>query len=103
MGVGGMSAGGMNVDRIHTAGVTWREVPGIYKARLRRLWQVLRLSLLAAIIVLATVVMLPLIFGFALFSGHFILTALGVFVVLLVSGRLYWMSLKLAFNLGKRR
>ena len=95
-----MSAGGMSADRIYP---TWREVPGIYKARFRRLWQVVRLSLLAAIILLVTVILLPFIFGFVLFSGHFILTAIAVFVVLLVSGKLYWMSLKLALNIGKRR
>ena len=102
MSAGGMSAGGMGANRVYLR-VTWREVPGIYKARFRKLWQVLRLSLLAAIIVLFTFILVPLIFGFVLFSGHLIVTAIAIAIALLVSARLYWMSLKLAFNIGKRR
>lgn len=101
MSVGGTSAGGMGAERIYKSRITWREVPGIYKARFRRLWHVMRLSLLAAVLVLSTVILLPLLFGFALFSGHFLLTAILVTAVLLIAGRLYWMSLKLAFGSWK--
>jgi hypothetical protein len=78
--------------------ITWGEVPGIYKARFRELWQVLRLSLLAAAIAFATVVLIPLMLGAALFSGHVILMVIVVLVALLVSAWLFWKSLKLAFT-----
>jgi hypothetical protein len=79
----------------------WQEIPGIYKARFRELWRVLGRSLLAAIVALATVVLLPLVFGFVVFAGHVTLTAVGAFIVLLVSGWLYWNSLKLALKAWK--
>ena len=94
----GIVAGGTS-----PSGEAWREIPGIYKARFRTLWRVLRLSLLAAIVALATVVLLPLLFGFVVFSGHFTLTVIGVSIVLFFSGWLYWKSLKLAFNAWKGR
>jgi hypothetical protein len=103
MSAGGMSAGGMGTHHVYRSRITWREVPGIYKARFRRLWQVMRLSLLAAILLFSTVVLLPLLFGAAFFSGHFLLTAIAVGVVLFVAGWLYWMSLKLAFESWKGR
>ncbi len=93
-----MSAGGMYLGGIYKKRITWREVPGIYKARFLRLWRVLKLSLLASIIAIVTVVLLPLIFGIALFSAHVLWTAIVVSAALLVAGWLYWKSLKLAFG-----
>lgn len=80
------------------SGVSWREVPGIYKARLKRLWQVMRLSLLASALLFVTIVLAPFLFAFALFSSHVILTSIGVGLVLLVAGRMMWMSFKLALS-----
>lgn len=97
MSAGGMSLGGMNRQRI-----TWREVPGIYRARFLRLWQVVKLSLLATIVAVVTVVLLPVILGIAFFSAHIILAAIVVFATLLVSAWLYWKSLKLAFGIKDR-
>jgi uncharacterized membrane protein len=97
-----MSAGGMYLGGTYKRRITWGEVPGIYKARFLRLWRVLKLSLLASIIAIVTVALLPLILGIALFSTHVLLTGIVVSAAHLVSGWLYWKSLKLALGIEHR-
>jgi uncharacterized membrane protein len=95
----GMSVSGMNAQYMARRSVRWAEVPGIYKARFKNLWHVLRLSLLAALVSLGALFLLPLIFGAALFSAHLVLTCIILAIAFLFSARLFWMSLKLAFNI----
>ena len=93
-----MSTGGMNARYRHRPAIKWRDVPGIYKARFRKLGHVVRLSLLATMFALGTVVLAPVMFGIAFFSGHLILTILVVSAALAFSGWLFWKSFKLAFD-----
>jgi len=94
----GMSVSGTSAHYVSRRATRWAEVPGIYKARFKNLWRVLRLSLLAATLCLGVLFLLPVILGATLFSGHFILTAIILAVTFLFSARLFWMSFKLAFN-----
>jgi hypothetical protein len=95
MSAGGINLGGYRANR--GSRILWREVPGIYKARLQNLGQVMKLSFLAALLLVSTVVLLPMVLGIGLFTGHFLWTAVGLGVVLFVTGWIYWTSLKLAF------
>jgi len=94
-----MSVSGMSAPYVARHSVTWAEVPSIYKARLKNLWRVLRLSLLAAIVSLSALFLLPVILGAALFSGHFILTCIILAAAFLLSAWLFWTSFKLALNI----
>lgn len=82
--------------------LTWRDALAIYKARFRKLWRVLKLSISATIVAVLTVVLFPVMLGIAAFSSHFFLAAAMVFLALLFSGWLYWKSLKLVFSRNAR-
>ncbi|HEY3990305.1 MAG TPA: hypothetical protein VGM02_13465 [Acidobacteriaceae bacterium] len=86
----------------YESSLEWSDIPRIYKARLRQLGRSMAINVAAGIILVAIFILIPLYFGIALFSGrgHYILTALAFGVALMIAGRLYWNSFRMA---GKPR
>jgi hypothetical protein len=76
----------------------WSSVGKAYKTRLSNLGHALKFNILAAFVVAIAFLVLPAFLGIALFAGHYILTSLTVSLVLVIAGRWYWESLRLAVN-----